>query len=109
MQKYKEIMLKLRNELTARIGNNLKDTNENTNASSEDVDQIQQKEANDMILRIVARDQLKLKQVDEAIKQINLGNYGKCQSCDCEIEEKRLMAMPLAQNCLECQEDLDNQ
>jgi len=107
MQKYKEIMLKLRNELTARISNNLRDTNENTNASSEDVDQIQQKEANDMILRIVARDQLKLKQVDEAIKQINLGNYGKCQSCDCEIEEKRLMAMPLAQNCLECQEDLD--
>ena len=109
MQKYKEKMLGLRVELTNRINANLQDTNENTNASSEDVDQIQQKEANEMILRIVVRDQLKLKQVNEAIKQIDLGNYGKCQSCDCDIEERRLMAMPLAQNCLECQEDLDNQ
>ena len=107
MQKYKKMMMNLKSELVTRIDANLRDTSDNISSSSEDIDQVQQKEANDMILKIVARDQIKLKQVDEAIKQIDKGNYGTCQSCDCEIDEKRLLAMPLALNCLECQEDLD--
>ncbi len=107
MIKYKKMMVELRSELVTRIDANLRDTTDNVSSSSEDVDQVQQKEANDLILKIVARDQHKLKQVDEALKQIENGGYGVCQSCDCEIDQKRLLAMPLALNCLECQEDLD--
>jgi DnaK suppressor protein len=109
MQKYRKMMTDLKLVLTTRIDTNLRDTAENVASSSEDVDQVQQKESNDIILKIVARDQARLKQVDEAIRQIDRGNYGTCQSCDCEIDERRLLAMPLTLNCLECQEDLDKQ
>jgi len=42
--------------------------------------------------------------LDEAIKRIDEGTYGKCETCGCAITKQRLKAMPEAKNCIECQE-----
>ncbi len=107
MQDYKDMMLKLKEELTTRIQANVKDTEENSSSSIEDIDQVQEREANKLILQIVIRDQAKLKQIDEALRLIDQGKYGECQGCGCSIGIKRLSAIPLAVHCLECQEDMD--
>jgi DnaK suppressor protein len=107
MQDYKEAMLKLKEELATRIQNNINDTTENSSSSVEDIDQVQEREANKLILQIVVRDQAKMKQIDEALRLIDQGKYGECQGCGCQIGMKRLGAIPLAMNCLECQEDID--
>ncbi len=41
--------------------------------------------------------------IDEALREINDGTYGICQSCDSLIRKPRLLALPFARNCIECQ------
>lgn len=107
MVDYKAIMENLRTEIQDRIIKATEDQKGNTNINIEDVDGIQEKSANDILTKIIERDTKKLAQVNKALAMIDLGKYGECQHCGCGISQKRLMAMPLAENCLECQEDLD--
>ena len=43
--------------------------------------------------------------LDEAIKRIDEGAYGKCDSCGGAISKQRLKAMPQAKKCIKCQEE----
>ena len=43
--------------------------------------------------------------LDDALKRIDEGTYGKCDACDGNISKQRLKAMPQAQNCIKCQEE----
>lgn len=52
-------------------------------------------------------DTTRLKQVMAALKRIDLGEYGECQTCFDDINPKRLESNPAAVNCIECQAKLD--
>lgn len=41
--------------------------------------------------------------LDEAIKRIDDGSYGKCERCGGPIPKQRLKAMPQATFCIKCQ------
>ena len=41
--------------------------------------------------------------IDEALREIDEGTYGICQSCESLIRKQRLLALPFARNCLDCQ------
>lgn len=41
--------------------------------------------------------------IDEALREIADGTYGICQNCDSLIRKPRLLALPFARNCIECQ------
>ncbi|MHB1286187.1 MAG: TraR/DksA family transcriptional regulator [Leptospirales bacterium] len=43
------------------------------------------------------------KAITQAIFRLDDGNYGYCEECMGEIEEKRLKVMPFAQLCIVCQ------
>ena len=43
------------------------------------------------------------KAITLAILRLDEGNYGYCEECSGEIEEKRLKVMPFAQLCIICQ------
>ena len=45
-----------------------------------------------------------LSRIDEALRKIQEGTYGRCNECDEEIPTKRLKAMPFAVSCVSCQE-----
>ena len=40
-----------------------------------------------------------------ALQRIEAGTYGKCTSCDAEIQLARLKAKPSVSLCTKCQED----
>ena len=46
--------------------------------------------------------ELKLRDITIALEKIKGGNYGKCENCKKEIDEKRLMANPAARLCMKC-------
>jgi RNA polymerase-binding protein DksA len=50
-------------------------------------------------------DQLNL--VENAIKRLEQGTYGKCTNCGRDISAGRLKAMPQASLCIRCQEQLE--
>jgi DnaK suppressor protein len=50
--------------------------------------------------------ELKLKDVNIALEKIEKnGEYGKCENCKKNIEEKRLLACPEARLCIKCNEN----
>jgi DnaK suppressor protein len=42
--------------------------------------------------------------IDEAIRKIVEGTYGTCEDCGEQISEKRLLVLPTATLCVDCQE-----
>jgi DnaK suppressor protein len=46
--------------------------------------------------------ELKLKDVNLAMEKIGKGEYGICEKCGKEIEEKRLLVCPEARLCIKC-------
>jgi DnaK suppressor protein len=50
-----------------------------------------------------------LKQIEEALSKIEDGTYGICVDTDEKIEEKRLLANPLALRTLEAQESYEKE
>lgn len=41
--------------------------------------------------------------IDEALKRVKDGSFGKCLNCHKPINKKRLKALPYAQYCINCQ------
>jgi len=63
----------------------------------------------ELALMFTDRERDKLLQIDEALKNIEEGSYGICESCGDEIDKDRLRAMPFAKLCLSCKIDLERQ
>ncbi len=43
-----------------------------------------------------------LREVDDALKKLDTGTYGKCETCGEQIGAARLEAMPSARHCMTC-------
>src|SRR5246127_2564147 len=48
-----------------------------------------------------------LHMIDEALKRIRNNEYGLCASCQEEMQQKRLEAVPWAKHCISCQEKME--
>lgn len=46
-------------------------------------------------------------EIDEAIRRIDNGAYGGCESCEKVIERARLKALPFVKTCIDCQSDAE--
>lgn len=49
-----------------------------------------------------------LSDINQALKSIEDGDYGKCKYCGNEIEEKRLLIRPFSSSCVACKTKLQN-
>jgi len=43
-----------------------------------------------------------LQRIEQALERMDLGEYGKCQSCGDPISKERLKALPSATLCVDC-------
>ncbi|MCL5104026.1 MAG: TraR/DksA C4-type zinc finger protein [Armatimonadetes bacterium] len=48
-----------------------------------------------------------IEQIDEALRKIDDGSYGRCDRCDAPINPDRLRAIPYATLCINCQEAIE--
>lgn len=55
-----------------------------------------------MALETDRRRQIELQLIDAALKRMENGDYGYCQSCDEDIAAKRLQIDPTASVCIDC-------
>ena len=56
-------------------------------------------------LRTAARSALA--DIDEALRRIERGGYGRCHACGARLSHARLAAVPMARMCSGCQRALD--
>ena len=58
-------------------------------------------------LSLVSSEQEALYEVEGALKRIETGTYGQCESCEKPIAKERLMAVPFARMCVRCQSEAE--
>ncbi|MDD3905304.1 MAG: TraR/DksA C4-type zinc finger protein [Candidatus Omnitrophica bacterium] len=112
LKKYRELLVKERE----KVGGGLSHITENTlNKSQRDAsgdlsgysyhmaDMASDDYEREFSLGRATDEQKMLYQIDEAMKRIKDGTYGNCLQCGKSISQKRLMALPYSELCIECQ------
>lgn len=101
MARFKEALLKERDDLRARI-QNLK-TGEDVDGSVQDsIDAASDLSMRDLVRGLTATEAERLRQIDRALEKIGAGTYGTCEACGKPIEAERLEAIPFAATCVTC-------
>jgi RNA polymerase-binding protein DksA len=57
--------------------------------------------------KISMRQHRQLKEIEDALERVRLGDYGLCEDCGEPIPEQRLRLFPAARLCVRCQEEMD--
>lgn len=57
----------------------------------------------DMNIAMIDRQVQDLRRVEAALRRMDMGIYGECDECGCEIDYERLRSYPTAKRCVECQ------
>lgn len=65
-------------------------------------DRATQEEEFSLELRARDRERKLVKKIEEAIRAIDRGDYGYCETCGIEIGIRRLEARPTATQCIDC-------
>ncbi len=73
---------------------------------SADIASLEINQAN--LQKIGKRETYLLKKIDLALKKIDEGTYGECESCGEDIAVARLMARPVAQLCIDCKTEQES-
>ena len=81
---------------------------ENLMMRPEDKDEVDQANADieqSMRMQLKNRETFTLKKINDAIRRIEEGSYGACDSCGEQIEIRRLQARPTTTLCIACKEE----
>ena len=54
------------------------------------------------------RQNLKIRMLEEALEDIENGEYGICRQCGEDIAVKRLKANPIARHCIDCKSAMES-
>ena len=71
----------------------------------DEVDSSANEQARELSLLMRDRNRERLEAIEEAIQRMQTGDYGFCEECGDPIPKRRLIAMPLARMCVNCQQD----
>ena len=75
----------------------------------DELDQASTDAEQSMRMRLRNRELLYLKKVEEALRRIDEGCFGECNTCGQDIEVRRLEVRPTATLCIACKEDEERQ
>ncbi len=116
MAKYQRLLLNLRDHVIDQIsglaGENLRHNPRETagdlsgysfhmaDAGTDNFDR-------EFALSLVSSEQEALYEIEGALKRIDLGTFGTCESCEKLIARERLMAVPFARMCVRCQSEME--
>ncbi len=103
MENFKELLIEER----TRILEDLLEDNEEFSGLDETamgdlVDQAFKLQEKELLINLSQNEQKTLQNIQEALKRIDSGEYGKCQSCGQEMDPGRLEALPYATECVDC-------
>jgi DnaK suppressor protein len=106
IEHYRERLLKLEHELVDRLGRELEAARD---ARSAPGDLARVDELKDEYFALVDTDAVILAHVQDALKRIRVGTFGKCTVDGGPIDEKRLEAVPWTPYCLQHERELEDQ
>lgn len=99
---YRDLLLEKRAELLAEIGSNIPRFTDAGQLS--DDDQAQALHEQFVSVKVRQRCYRTLQEVNAALDRLDTGDYGVCLDCGERIHPRRLLAIPWAAYCVQCQE-----
>ena len=103
LEKCREALQRQMNELMAETGRTLSDMTLGPEDNFPDpTDRAALESDRNFTLRLRDRERKLVAKIKEAIKRIESGSFGTCESCGGEIEEKRMLARPVTTECIDC-------
>jgi DnaK suppressor protein len=105
----RELLLKMRGSLIKEIKQKaLSESDDTVKTEVGDIYDLASNERDrELNLLISDRDREKLLQIEDAIKRIDEGTYGTCEECETPIPKERLLIMPFAGLCVNCQAEME--
>ena len=108
--KFKKLLLKKREEIMEEIHNIANQNKASQKEASGDLSSYSSHMADmasdsydrELSFNIASGEQEIIYKIDEALKRVKEGKYGKCLSCEKKIPVKRLNALPYATQCIQC-------
>jgi DnaK suppressor protein len=98
----RKFLLGKRNELLDIMRKN-QDMEPITSEVGDEADQAGQSLEKEMIFEVSDNERNALDQIEGALRKIEKGTFGLCESCQKPITKERLKAMPFARYCIGCQ------
>jgi len=110
LKKAREILLGQKRQILKDLEAELKEGKEGSKEEGMDAYDIASEERDREINLILSdRDREKLQAIEDALERIDAGTYGICESCEEEIAQERLEAMPFTRLCFACQTDREKE
>ena len=103
---YRQLLLSKKASTLAGLGAKAEILTDSQRVCEEDQAQYSLTEA--VSLRLNGLQYMQLRQIQEALDRLQLGDYGICLGCDEPIPLKRLQALPWAKYCVPCQEKVSD-
>jgi RNA polymerase-binding protein DksA len=102
-----ELLQELRADYVKRLSALRKDTHHMNEPVEKDfAEQVVQRENDDVLNALDQETKSIIMRIDNALLRIQSGEYGMCLRCGCEIPIDRLRAIPYAEHCVNCAEDI---
>jgi DnaK suppressor protein len=113
----KRKITRLRKSLTEEYENLVRSLNRNREAEEEILLEKTEDEGDlalishnkELLYNLAETDFRRLKAIEDAIRRMDREEYGECASCGEDINDKRLVAVPWATLCIQCQEEAERE
>ena len=106
LKRFKELLISERNNLIKKANKTLsEEATLDVNELPDEIDQASAEYNQSFIFRLRDREKYYLSKIDKALKKIEDGDFGVCESCGEEISTKRLEARPVTTLCIRCKEE----
>jgi DnaK suppressor protein len=110
LKKARETLQEMKKQLLAEIKQDLRQGREGSKDDGMDAYDLASEERDREINFILTdRDRGKLQAIEDALERIEDGSYGVCESCESEIADGRLVALPFTRLCVQCQADRETE
>jgi DnaK suppressor protein len=106
MEKYRVVLLAKQRELTDAYATVKGESREapGGDGTEDYIDYAVNSYAKEFLLSLTELDRKQLILVEDALRRIDRGEYGRCMQCGDPINPKRLEVQPWARHCVRCQE-----
>lgn len=102
MEKFKKLLLEKREDLLKIV--RAKKEQDLTEAEiGDEIDTASQTSEKELLFEQTDNEKIILDNIESALRRIETGKFGACESCGTDIKEGRLKAIPWVRYCIECQ------
>jgi len=104
--KLKKALIEKRKDLLAVVKAK-KERDLNDIEIGDEVDSASQNVEKEMLFELNDNEKVILDAIESALRRIEKGTFGLCESCRKKITDKRLNAIPWVRYCIDCQSDAE--